>query len=243
MAQETRDWPAASYNRPMCGRYAFSHTMADLQALFQVANADDLAAAPRYNIAPTQLVPVVFRDPEGTRTAGWARWGLVPHWVGEPSEWRAATFNARSEEVAAKPAFRQAFKRGRVLVPASGFYEWRREGGAKTPYHIRRRDGSPLAFAGLMDVWRDRESDERLVSCAILTTASRGPLLELHDRMPVMVQPDDFEPWLASDRPAEALEHLLAADVTADLEVYRVSALVNSTKNDQADFTLPVGSF
>lgn len=224
----------------MCGRYAFSHSVDDLQALFEVSNPEALTGTPSYNIAPTQSVTIVFRSRDGSRKAGRARWGLVPRWVKDPGEWRASTFNARSEDAAGKPTFRQAFRQGRVLVPASGFYEWRQEGGLKVPYHVRARDGGPLAFAGLMDVWRNKSSDERLVSCAILTTASSGRLSELHDRMPVIVPEQEFEEWLSGEEPGEALERVLSAGSNEALDVYRVSTAVNSSRDDSPVFVEPV---
>ena len=224
----------------MCGRYAISHTAGDLQSLFDVVNPQDFAVEQRYNIAPTQLVPMVFRNREGERSAGNARWGLVPGWVKNPSDWKASTFNARSEEVANKPTFRNAFKRGRVLIPASGFYEWKREGGSKTPYHIRKRNGEPLAFAGLMDIWRDRESDDRLVSCTILTTASAGPIEELHNRMPVMVAKEEFDTWLSGDDSEAALQEVLASPPLDEIELYPVSSAVNNTRNDDPSFVTPL---
>lgn len=224
----------------MCGRYAISHTAADLQSLFGVVNPDAFADLARYNIAPTQLVPMVYRNREGERSAGNARWGLVPSWVRDPADWKASTFNARSEEVGSKPTFRNAFRRGRVLIPASGFYEWKREGGSKTPYHIRKRSGEPLAFAGLMDVWRDRESDDRLVSCTILTMAADGPVEELHDRMPVMVAKEEFDTWLSHGDPEEALRTVLATVPLGEIELYPVSPAVNSTRNDDPSFIVPL---
>lgn len=209
--------------------------------MFDVVNPEQLSDAGRYNIAPTQKVTMVFRNRAGRRSAGKARWGLIPHWVENPSEWRAATFNARSEDVDRKPTFRQAFKRGRVLVPASGFYEWKREEGGKTPYHVRAKDGCPLAFAGLMDVWRDKQrDDEVLVSCAVLTAPSAGQLEDLHPRMPVIVQPSAFEAWLSSEEPGRALQQVLGAMKTDDLEVYPVSSEVNSARRDRPEFVLPL---
>jgi putative SOS response-associated peptidase YedK len=225
----------------MCGRYAFSHSVADMQALFDVANPEQLGGEARYNIAPTQPVNLVFRDREAVRRAGRARWGLVPSWVKDPREWKASTFNARSEDAAVKPTFRQAVRRGRVLIPASGFYEWKRENGAKAPYYVRASDGGPLAFAGLMDVWRGKEGDERLVSCAILTTASAGRLQDLHDRMPVMVPAEEFDDWLGGSDGAAALERIVASGPDRDLEVYRVSTAVNSARDDRPEFSEPVG--
>lgn len=226
----------------MCGRYAFSHSTADLQALFDVVNPDELAFEPRYNIAPTQVVPIVFSNREGLRSAGRARWGLIPGWVKDPKEWRASTFNARSEEVASKPTYRNAFKRGRILVPATGFYEWMRNGAEKRPFFIRPRDRTPLAFAGLMDVWRDKQSDERLVSCTILTTAAVGPMTELHSRMPVIVAKDEYEPWLTGDDSSAVLEEVIANMPADRIESYEVDRLVNNTRNDEARCIEPLAS-
>lgn len=225
----------------MCGRYAFTHSIDDLRALFGPLEVGDLGSEPRYNVAPTQSVPVVSLDEQGSRRIDTARWGLVPGWVKSPSDWKASTFNARSEDVASKPAFRNAFRRGRVLIPTSGFFEWRREGGRKQPYYIRRKDGQPLAFAGLMDVWRDQGGDERLVSCTILTTSSRGVIEELHHRMPLFIAPDDFQEWLATSEPAVTLERLRHEVSVDDLELYPVTQAVNDARNEDPSFVRPLG--
>lgn len=224
----------------MCGRYAFTHSLDDLRALFGPLEVGDLASDPRYNVAPTQSVPVVYLDEQGNRRIDTARWGLVPGWVKSPSDWKASTFNARSEDVANKPAFRNAFRRGRVLIPASGFFEWRREGARKQPYYIRRKDGRPLAFAGLMDVWRDQSDDERLVSCTILTTSSRGAIQELHHRMPLFIAADDFQEWLATSEPAVTLERLRDEVPVDDLELYPVTPAVNDARNEDPSFVRPL---
>lgn len=218
----------------MCGRYTIYHGEDELQDLLGVLNAGAWALEPHYNIAPTALVPIVFLSRAGERLAGRARWGLVPRWVDDPAAWRASTFNARSEEAAGKPAFREAFRRGRVLIPASGFYEWQR--GTKVPHHIRLGGGEPFAFAGLMDVWRSRDGARRLVSCTILTTRANDRLAGLHHRMPVIVRPDEYGAWLDREVPPEELGEILQPFPDEAVEAYPVSTDVNSGRGNSPSF-------
>jgi len=215
----------------MCGRYAFTHSTQDIEDIFDLHPPEGLDLEPRYNIAPTELVPVVYRNRSGERALGRARWGLVPSWVRDPADWKAATFNARSEEVANKPAFRNAFRRGRVLIPATGFFEWKEQDGEKQPYFVRYESGAPLVFAGLMEVWRSKAGDgQRLVSCTILTTAAQGKLEELHHRMPVLVPDGLWDTWLTEEDSGRALEATLGNSPAQDVEIYPVSRHVNSTR-------------
>ena len=216
----------------MCGRYGLFHNERRLQGLFDVVNPQAFALEPRYNIAPTSLVPLVFSDRDERRRAGKARWGLVPHWVDSPASWNASTFNARSEEVRDKPTFRDAFRRGRVLIPASGFFEWKRDEGGKTPHFVRSAHHEPLAFAGLMDVWRSDDGRERLVSCTILTTAPNAEMAPLHDRMPVLLHLDDFDLWLDRSASPDDAQELLEPAPDGDLEAFAVSSAVNRVGND-----------
>lgn len=208
----------------MCGRYTLYHYERDLAALFEV---EGLALEPRYNIAPSQPVPVVRQRPDGLREALTARWGLVPHWVKDRASFRPNLFNARAEGVADKPSFREAARRWRCLVPASGFYEWSSAQGVKRPYHIRRRDGRALAFAGLWSVWSGGEAP--LLSCTILTTRPNAVVEGLHDRMPVILDPDEFEAWLdPAVQDFAALEPLLDPYDDGALESYAVSRAVGN---------------
>lgn len=215
----------------MCGRYTLYHFEEDLDALFGVAG---LASAPRFNIAPSQQVPIVRQRPDGTREALTARWGLVPHWVKDLASFKANLFNARAEGAAEKPSFRDAMRRGRCLLPASGFFEWANAGGAKRPYHILRRDGRPMAFAGLCSLWNRAETP--LLSCTILTTRPNEVVRPLHDRMPVILDPEEFDRWLdpATDDPGRLSDLLDPFDDDA-LEAYPVSRAVGNPAVDRAD--------
>jgi putative SOS response-associated peptidase YedK len=185
---------------------------------------------PRYNIAPTQQVGVVRQAGLGQREFVWMRWGLVPSWAKDLSI-GSQLINARSETAAAKPAFRDSFKRRRCLIAADGFYEWKKEGRQNQPYLIRLKEGGPFAFAGLWERW-DRDA-ERIETCTILTTPANELLRDLHDRMPVIFGPADYDRWLnpvAGD--AAELQPLLDAYPAHDLVVEPVSPRLNQVAND-----------
>jgi len=213
----------------MCGRY-FLHSTADkLTQLFGEMPMPVLA--PRYNIAPTQPIPVVREAASGRREMVLLRWGLVPGWSKGPDS-RYSMINARLETVAKKPAYRSAFRYRRCLVPADGFYEWRAEGKGKQPYALRPSDGRPLALAGLWEHWQDDQGNE-LESCSILVRAANAQIQAVHDRMPVFVAPEAFDLWLDihSQKP-QPLETLLAAQQAPELEIYPVSRGVNNPRTD-----------
>jgi putative SOS response-associated peptidase YedK len=198
----------------MCGRFAL-HAHPDVVALqFGLDSVPHFA--PRYNIAPT--LPVLIIRKEGAATV---RWGLVPHWAKEPSM-GARMNNARAETAAQKPAFRDAYRHRRCLVPASGFYEWRSELGLRQPYYVHPAEGELFAFAGLWEQWRD------LQTCAILTTDANAKMAAVHDRMPVILARADYGAWLAG----EAVP--LAPCPDAAIALRRVSRAVNSARNDHA---------
>ncbi len=197
--------------------------------LFEVAERPNLP--PRYNIAPSQEAPVVRADAAGGRVLAPMRWGLIPSWAKE-AKIGYRMINARAETVAEKPAFRSALRHRRCLVPADGFYEWRKLGTVKQPYRITRADGAPFAFAGLWERWR--APDGGLIdSFTIITTAANELLRPIHDRMPVILDPADHGPWLDTDgvAPAEAARRLVAC-ADAKLAAVAVSTRVNSPKND-----------
>lgn len=214
----------------MCGRYTLYHYEDDLDALFDVVG---LAAHPRYNIAPSQDVPMVRQRNDGTREAVTARWGLVPHWVRDLDRFKTHLINARAESAAEKPSYRDSLRHRRCLLPASGFYEWTGAAGTKRPYYVRRRDGRPMALAGLWSVWG--RGEEPLLSCAILTTRPNEVVAPLHDRMPVILEPEAFARWLdpALHDPAE-LEVLLTP-FGEGLEAYPVSRSVGNPAVDRPD--------
>ena len=184
---------------------------------------------PRYNVAPTQNVPIVRRpkDTDG-RELVLARWGLIPSWA-KDTKIGYRTINARAETVAEKPSFREAFKRRRCLVVADGFYEWQKQpGGKKQPYFISAASDGPLAFAGLWETWKDPEGD-RVESCTIIVTEANDLLRPIHDRMPVILQPGDFDPWL--DAPPQDAQTMLKP-FAGDMTLYPVSSRVNNVRND-----------
>ncbi len=215
----------------MCGRYTLYHHEDDLASLFEVAT---FPLEERYNIAPTQLVPVVRERQDGTRELDSMRWGLVPHWVKEPSEFKANLFNARSESAAEKPSFRDAMKNGRCLIPASGFYEWKAAGSGKQPYFIHRKEGAPLAFAGLYAYWGRGEG--ALLSCTILTTAANDDMRPLHDRMPVILEAAAWERWLdPGEHDPRAVEDLLTPAADGLLESWPVAKTVGNARVDSPE--------
>ena len=220
----------------MCGRYTLRSTDQDLVDAFALAEIPTLQ--PRFNIAPSQEASIVrVLESGGGREHSLLRWGLVPHWASDPSIGNRL-INARCESAAIKPSFRTAFRRRRCLVPCSGFYEWkaldttapRRQ--RKQPYYIRRADEQPFAFAGLWDHWRGPD-DVEIESYTILTTNPNELMRSLHNRMPVILGPDDYELWLdPAVQDVERLSGLLRPYVPDELTAYRVSTHVNSPKND-----------
>ena len=218
----------------MCGRYTLAASAEELVEAFDVPSLM-FELEPRYNIAPSQMAPVVAVDRQGRR-AGLLTWGLVPGWVAEPG---AGIVNARSESVADKPSFREAFERRRCLVPADGFYEWRKEGGARIPHWIHPRDGGLIAFAGIWERW-SRAGAESRHTFAILTTDASADVAALHDRMPVVVAPDDRALWLDRSAAPVQLRHLLRPAPEGSLVSHPVSTRVNRPAEDDPGLIEPV---
>ncbi len=220
----------------MCGRYSLTTPPDVLAALFRLAAIP--IWAPRYNIAPTQEVPVVREAPAGDEAGRERRfdvlhWGLIPWWAQDPGV-GGQMINARAETAAEKPVFGEAFRRRRCLVPADGFFEWKKLVSGKQPYCIRRRDGEPFGLAGLWERWR-RSEQEIIESFTILTTEPTDLLRPLHDRMPLIIDPADFDLWLDPDvREPEGLRPLLTSGSAARdaLVAYPVSTRVNTPAND-----------
>jgi putative SOS response-associated peptidase YedK len=214
----------------MCGRFAQQRPASELADIFAAEPLVDDAEA-RYNLAPTDEALVVVERPDRRGLTAY-RWGLVPHWEKSPAG-AAKRINARAETVATAPAFRDSFVRKRCIVPADAFYEWRRSGGERQPYAIRRADGAPLALAGLWASWRPSEDSEWLRSFTIVTTTANEAIAAIHDRMPVVLPEEAWSRWLdplLAD-PAELLGLLVPADPDG-LDVYAVDRLVNSVRND-----------
>ena len=222
----------------MCGRYALYAETEELLAAYAVqSDAGTPRLEPRYNIAPTQDVPIVVAE-RGARRLRLVRWGLVPAQWATPDERRAPLINARAESVAARPVFRRAYAGSRCLVPASGFFEWRRADGVRQPWFVTIDSGGPLAFAGLHDVWQ-RDDQPAVPSCTIITVPPNSLVAGLHDRMPALLSAEDWESWLDPAAPREALRQLLRpAEVS--LSLYPVTPRMNHHAYEEPDAVAPV---
>lgn len=219
----------------MCGRFALRSSPDEIRRLF--GHGEQPNFPPRYNIAPTQAVPVIFAE-HGVRHFRLMRWGLIPSWVKDPKQF-SLLINARLESVNEKPSFRGAMKYRRCLVPADGFYEWQKTGGAKRPFFIRARGGAPFAFAALWETWTDRDGGE-IDTVAIVTCAANKAIAPIHDRMPVVVPQDAVEAWLDCDRVDAKQAAALIGRVPEDFfEAYEISPRVNSVKNDSPENLAP----
>jgi putative SOS response-associated peptidase YedK len=214
----------------VCGRYGVEQEYVQLALRYQaVVKAID--PGPRYNVAPTQQVPVIVAH-EGQRFLAEHRWGLVPFWAKELSI-GAKMINARSETVATLPAFRESLAQRRCIIPATRFYEWQKVGKARLPHMILRNDGFPMSFAGLWSSWRNPESQERVLSCSIITTAANNVMRSLHERMPVILEDEAIASWLdASITDPARLQPLLATAPDDTVYSQQISSLVNDVKND-----------
>ncbi len=220
----------------MCGRYAITTAPEAIRALFRYREQPNFP--PRYNVAPTQPIPIV-RLHEGNRQFALMRWGLLPSWVKDPKAF-TLLINARGESAIDKPAFRAAMKYRRCLIPADGFYEWKPVAGRKQPYYVRLKSGAPMALAGLWETWVGPNGEE-LDTAAIVTTRANSLLAPIHDRMPVIVPPEAFDLWLnTAEVDAETAAALIAPAPGDLLEAYEVSTAVNRTANDNAKLVEPL---
>jgi putative SOS response-associated peptidase YedK len=219
----------------MCGRYTLSARR--LRLLEERLNTPFPELVPRYNIAPSQDVPAVRANDDGYALV-MLHWGLVPSWAKE-SKSRYSMINARAETVAEKPAYRTPLRHRRCLIPADGFYEWKQNNGRKQPFYIRMKGGEPFAFAGLWEHW---EGDGQVVeSCSIIVTEANEVVRPIHDRMPVILAPEDYRLWLDPTLIKTApLQALLRPYPGEAMETYAVSARVNSPRNDTEDLVIPV---
>jgi putative SOS response-associated peptidase YedK len=217
----------------MCGRFVLSNPRAELVSHFGLDACADFV--PRYNIPPGTDILVIRHSPEGQLVAQPLRWGLVPHWAKDPAS-GARLNNARGETVAEKPSFRDAFKRRRCLIPASGFYEWQAQGKLKQPYYISLKSGAPLALAGLWESWQGADGN-LLRSTCIITTGPNAVMAPIHDRMPVILAPEHWQQWLTA--PAEEIAGLVAPCAADILQAWPVSRRVSKTQEDDAGLIQP----
>lgn len=220
----------------MCGRFVITSPPAALRQIFGYIEQPNFP--PRHNVAPTQPIPVVIVE-NGVRHFRLMRWGLLPAWVKDPRK-ITLLINARSETALEKPAFRNAMKRRRCLIPADGYYEWQASGTRRRPHFIHRRDASPVGLAGLAETWIGPNGEE-LDTVAIVTAAAGPDLAVLHDRVPVTIAPGDFARWLdCSSNDAEAVMALLTAPPVGEFAWHEVSTRVNRVANDDAQLVLPI---
>jgi putative SOS response-associated peptidase YedK len=220
----------------MCGRFTYKLTWEEIVRLYRLTlDQPPQNMQPRYNVCPTTTVDTVT-ERDGKRWLTPMRWGLVPAWWFKPlKELKLATFNARVETVTEKAFFREAFKRRCCLIPVSGYYEWQDAIGSKQPWCSTARDGSPgLTIAGLWDEWKNKETGEILKSCTMIITEPNKFVAEVHDRMPVLLDKENYEPWLSS---AAGLEVLKPAPEAA-LQRWTVSKRVNSSRAADDDAAL-----
>jgi putative SOS response-associated peptidase YedK len=223
----------------MCGRYRLSRRKQIIEQYFGSAPWDD-DWEPRYNIAPTQPVPVIRQHPkEPVRLVSLMNWGLIPHWAKEPSM-AASTINAKSETAAEKPAFRDPLKFRRCLIPADGFYEWKRNAGSKQPFCFEVKDGELFAFAGLWDGWKNPEG-QWVKTCTILTTMPNAVTSAIHDRMPVVLDRESYDLWLDPGMTnVQVVSELLKPYDARLMRSYPVSTRINHVANDDMDCSRPV---
>jgi putative SOS response-associated peptidase YedK len=223
----------------MCGRYTLTSSGEELALLFDISDLP--LVVPRYNLAPTQEAAVVrVPAPGEPRRLDLLKWGLIPYWAKE-AKIGNSMINARAESAAEKPAYRSSFKKKRCLIPTDGFYEWKKEGKLKQPFLIHRQDGKPFAFAGLWSSWRNPEQEKPVETFTILTTDANDLLRPLHDRMPVILDPKDFDLWLDPKiDDAAKLQSLLVPHAVDGFEAFPVSRMVNSPTNDVADCIAPL---
>lgn len=221
----------------MCGRFDLHLPIEFLSDVFGISFSPDLQ--PHYNIAPSQQILVIRTTEDGSRHFAFLRWGLIPSWTKDPSI-GSRMINARSETVDVKPAFRRALKHRRCIIPANGFYEWEEVGNKKKPFYVKMKDNSPMIFAGLWDHWKAPEGNE-IESCTILTTSSNDLIKPLHDRMPVILDMHDVNLWLDSQvTDPEKLKDLFVPCSPDKMEMFPVSDMVNSPKNDTNECIIPL---
>ena len=219
----------------MCGRFAITLPPEAMAQLFEAVPANDLPPVPNYNVCPTDPVHAVIADDTGRRLQS-MRWGFLPNWYKAPND-GPLLINARSDTIATKPAFRQAVRDRRCLIPASGFFEWTVAADkARLPWYIHRADGAPMIFAGIWQVWE--RGDDRRVTCAIVTCDADGPMAQIHNRMPVILEPADVPLWLGEAGKGAAT--LMRPAPPDTIVFHRVAQKVNSNRAEGPDLIEPI---
>lgn len=220
----------------MCGRYVLAEDGEDIRKRYH-ATTPLIEVDKRYNVAPTQTMPTVIREPEPKphNEIVTMRWGLIPHWAKEAST-KYTMINARADTIMEKVSFKRPFLNSRCLVPATGFYEWKTtEDGKKIPYYIHLRDEQLFSFAGFYETWRDPQSGQEIKTYSIITTEPNALMEKIHDRMPVILPKDEEEVWLDPTTSANELQVLLKSYPAKEMDAYPVSTIVNRANIDSPD--------
>lgn len=217
----------------MCGRYTLTASPQAVQTAFNLVEIPNFS--PRYNIAPTQQVPIITGEARDRVT--WVQWGLIPSWSKDASR-ASELINARAETIEEKPSFRSAFKKRRCLIPADGFYEWRKDGDKKRPQFIYLGERELFAFAGLWETWRN-SADETIYSCTIITGEPNDLIKPMHHRMAIILEPEMYKDWLDEETPLPILKNMLAPYPPDRMHTYEVSTLVNNARIDQPNLLEP----
>lgn len=221
----------------MCGRFALTLSPDNISKYFHVEDVPE--GINQYNIAPGQLIKAIIQMPSDRRKITSMKWGLIPSWTKDPSK-GVKTINARAETVGTKPSFRSAIKFRRCIIPASGFYEWEKVEKGKVPYYIHLKSNEPIGFAGLWDKWK-RNNGSVIETCTILTTSANNLLKPIHDRMPVIIHPNEYELWLDREmNETDKLKSIFQPYPSEMLSLYKVSNPVNKPAYDKADCIEPV---
>lgn len=218
----------------MCGRFVIELPVDAMAKLFAAAPANNLPPVPNFNVCPTTQVHVVSSGESGRKLRP-MRWGFLPHWYKSPTD-GPLLINARAETIAEKPAFRNACRERRCILPISGFYEWTRDGDVRLPWYITRADGAPMAMAGVWQTW----GEDHAPTCAVVTTDANGPMSTIHHRMPVILEQQDWGKWLGEEGKGAALLMRSAGDDV--LKFHRVGTEVNSNRASGPELIEPVGA-
>jgi putative SOS response-associated peptidase YedK len=226
----------------MCGRFTNRAKPEQIKKEFKVGTKNPNLFQPRYNIAPSQMIDVVF-EPKNERILSKLKWGLVPSWSKDAATSKGL-INARAETLTEKPSFREASKSRRCIIPTSGFYEWKKkETGAKQPFYFYLKDKEIFGFAGLWEEWLDRQTGELLETCTIITTEANDILKPIHDRMPVILKSESYDEWLdAKVKDINRLQKLLVPYSAKEMSSHAVGKSVNVPEYDSAELIKPLNS-
>ncbi|MEK3837362.1 SOS response-associated peptidase [Paenibacillus sp. FSL R7-0128] len=223
----------------MCGRFTITITLEEILSHYLIDDSKTATLQPNYNVAPMHNIPAVIATNDGKRLEE-LRWGLVPFWA-KDDKVGSKMINARAETVAQKPAFKRLLKSKRCIIPADGFYEWKKDGSTKQPYRILKSDGNIFSFAGLYDTWEDPEG-KKISTCTIITTTPNSLMADIHDRMPVILRSEDKADWLERDNDdVESLLKLLRPYDASKMRAYKVPSAGGNVRNNSVELLENIG--